>query len=42
VWEIAFKHHRMGFGAALAYLITLLIVILAVFYYRLLNRRVEL
>ena len=41
VWEIAFKHHRMGFGAALAWLVTLLIVILAAFYYRLLNRRVE-
>jgi ABC-type sugar transport system permease subunit len=42
VWEIAFKHHMMGKGAALAYLITFLIVILAVLYYRLLNRRVEL
>ncbi len=42
VWEIAFKHHRMGFGAALAYLITALIVILAVLYYRLISRRVEL
>ncbi len=42
VWEIAFKHHRMGFGAALAYLITLLIVVLAALYYRLINRRVEL
>jgi ABC-type sugar transport system permease subunit len=41
VWEIAFKHHRMGYGAALAYLITILIVILAVFYYRAINRRVE-
>ncbi len=42
VWEIAFKHHMMGKGAALAWLVTALIVILAVFYYRLLNRRVEL
>lgn len=41
VWEIAFKHHRMGFGAALAYVVTLLIVVLAVFYYRLISRRVE-
>jgi ABC-type sugar transport system permease subunit len=32
----------MGKGAALAWLVTALIVILAVFYYRLLNRRVEL
>lgn len=41
VWEIAFKHHRMGFGSALAYLITVLIVILAVIYYRSINRRIE-
>jgi multiple sugar transport system permease protein len=42
VWEIAFKHHMMGKGAALAWLVTVLIVVLAAFYYRLLNRRVEL
>jgi len=42
VWEVAFKHHRMGFGAALAWLVTVLIVVLAFFYYRLINRRVEL
>jgi ABC-type sugar transport system permease subunit len=42
VWEVAFKYHRLGFGSALAYLITVLIVILAVLYYRTVSTRVEL
>jgi ABC-type sugar transport system permease subunit len=42
VWEIAFKYHRLGFGSALAYLITFLIIIFAVLYYRTISTRVEL
>ena len=42
VWEVAFKYHRLGFGSALAYLITLLIIIFAVLYYRTVSTRVEL
>jgi ABC-type sugar transport system permease subunit len=41
VWEIAFKYHQLGMGSALAYLVTFLIVILAVVYYRGINRRIE-
>ncbi len=41
VWEIAFKFHRLGFGSALAYLITLLIVVFAVLYYKSINKQVE-
>jgi ABC-type sugar transport system permease subunit len=41
VWEIAFKFHRLGFGSALAYLVTLLIVVFAVLYYKSINKRVE-
>lgn len=41
VWELAFKFHRLGFGSALGYLITLLIVVFAVFFYKSINRRVE-
>jgi len=42
VWEVAFKYHRLGFGSALAYLITFLIIIFAVLYYRTISTRVEL
>jgi ABC-type sugar transport system permease subunit len=42
VWEVAFKYHRLGFGSALAYLITFLIIIFAVLYYRTVSSRVEL
>jgi multiple sugar transport system permease protein len=41
VWEIAFKYHQLGMGTALAYLVTVLIVALAVVYYRGINRRIE-
>jgi ABC-type sugar transport system permease subunit len=41
VWEIVFRYHNLGMGSALAYTITILIVALAVLYYRLMNRRVE-
>jgi ABC-type sugar transport system permease subunit len=41
VWEIVFRYHNLGTGSALAYTVTLLIVALAVLYYRLMNRRVE-
>jgi ABC-type sugar transport system permease subunit len=41
VWEIAFKYHQLGMGTALAYLVTILIVALAVVYYRGINRRIE-
>ena len=42
VWEVAFKYHRLGFGSALAYLITFLIIIFAVLYYRTISTRVDL
>jgi ABC-type sugar transport system permease subunit len=42
VWEVAFKYHRLGFGSALAYLLTVLIVILAILYYRTVSSQVEL
>jgi ABC-type sugar transport system permease subunit len=42
VWEIAFRYHQLGMGSALAYLVTVLIVGLAVIYYRAINRRIEL
>ena len=42
VWEVAFKYHRLGFGSALAYLLTVLIVILAILYYRTVSTQVEL
>lgn len=41
VWEIAFKYHQLGMGSALAYTVTILIIALAVVYYRAMNRRVE-
>jgi len=41
VWEIAFRYHQLGMGSALAYTVTILIVALAVVYYRAMNRRVE-
>jgi ABC-type sugar transport system permease subunit len=41
VWEIAFKYHQLGMGSALAYTVTILIIALAVVYYRVMNRRVE-
>ncbi len=42
VWEIAFRYHQLGMGSALAYLVTALIVGLAVVYYRAINQRIEL
>jgi ABC-type sugar transport system permease subunit len=42
VWEIAFKHHRMGFGSALAYLVTLLIILFVVLYFRTIRKEIEL
>jgi ABC-type sugar transport system permease subunit len=42
VWEVAFKHHRMGFGSALAYLVTLLIILFVVLYFRTIRKEVEL
>ncbi|MBE3063609.1 MAG: sugar ABC transporter permease [Spirochaetes bacterium] len=41
VWEIAFRYHQLGMGSALAYTVTILIIALAVVYYRVMNRRVE-
>jgi ABC-type sugar transport system permease subunit len=41
VWEIAFRYHQLGMGSALAYTVTILIIVLAVVYYRAMNRRVE-
>ena len=41
VWEIAFRYHQLGMGSALAYTVTILIIALAVVYYRAMNRRVE-
>ena len=41
VWEIAFRYHQLGMGSALAYTVTILIVALAIVYYRAMNRRVE-
>ena len=41
VWEVTFKYHRLGFGSALAYVITFLIVIFAVLYYRTISTRVD-
>jgi ABC-type sugar transport system permease subunit len=42
VWEVAFKHHRMGFGSALAYLVTLLIVLFVFLYFRTIKKEIEL
>jgi ABC-type sugar transport system permease subunit len=42
VWEIAFKHHRMGFGSALAYLVTVLIILFVILYFRTIRKEVEL
>lgn len=42
VWEVAFKHHRMGFGSALAYLVTLLIVLFVFLYFRTIRKEIEL
>jgi ABC-type sugar transport system permease subunit len=39
-WKLAFEFHRLGFGSALAYLVTLLIVVFAVLYYKSINRQV--
>lgn len=41
VWEIAFKYHQLGMGSALAYTVTILIIALAVVYFRAMNRRVD-
>ena len=41
VWEVAFKHHRMGFGSALAYLVALLIVLFVILYFRTVKREIE-
>ncbi|MEW5814118.1 MAG: sugar ABC transporter permease, partial [Spirochaetota bacterium] len=41
VWENAFKYHRLGFGSALAYVITLLIIIFAIIYFKTINRKIE-
>ncbi len=41
VWEIAFKHHRMGFGSALAYLVTVLIILFVILYFRTVKREIE-
>jgi len=41
VWEVAFKHHRMGFGSALAYLVTLLIILFVILYFRTIKREIE-
>ena len=42
VWEVAFKHHRMGFGSVLAYLVTLLIVLFVFLYFRTIRKEIEL
>ncbi len=41
VWEVAFKHHRMGFGSALAYLVALLIILFVILYFRTVKREIE-
>ncbi len=41
VWEEAFKHHRMGFGSALAYLVTVLIILFVILYFRTIKREIE-
>lgn len=41
VWEVAFKHHRMGFGSALAYLVAFLIVLFVILYFRTIKREIE-
>jgi ABC-type sugar transport system permease subunit len=41
VWEVAFKHHRMGFGSALAYLVALLIILFVILYFRTIKREIE-
>jgi ABC-type sugar transport system permease subunit len=41
VWEVAFKHHRMGFGSALAYLVTVLIIMFVILYFRTIKREIE-
>jgi len=41
VWEVAFKHHRMGFGSALAYLVTLLIIAFVFLYFKTVKREIE-
>jgi ABC-type sugar transport system permease subunit len=41
VWEVAFKHHRMGFGSALAYLVAFLIILFVILYFRTVKREIE-
>jgi multiple sugar transport system permease protein len=41
VYEYAFKYHKLGFASALAYVVTVLIIVFLFIYFKSINRKVE-
>jgi ABC-type sugar transport system permease subunit len=41
VYEYAFKYHKLGFASALAYIVTVIIIVFLIIYLKMINRKVE-